>query len=224
MKKIFILLAITFMAFNANAQWFLGGGAGLNATIQETPQQKLSYYTIEKSREYLVGFALTPKMGYYFKEKLALGLEPSIGVNFANTSQLVSLPQGGYDYVKIEETYINWRIAPFLRYAVFTHKKFALMLEGSVGVGGQHAIRSEYSVIGVGVINIVPVLGYKLTDRLQLEATLNFINLGYNIDVHLAGKGDNKQKMIVHDLNIGFNAKSVFVLSQLSIGVIYKFN
>jgi len=223
MKKLFILLAVIIITINVNAQWFLGGSVGLNATIKETPQKNIPY--LDRKRDYLAGFTIAPRMGYCFTEKLAFGLEPSIGVNFVNAKEFIYNPhEGTYQSVKIEGTFVNWRIAPFLRYSVFTHKKFALILEGSVGVGGKHEIRyntgSNSSIIGVGVINIVPVLTYKLTEKLQLEAVLNFLNLGYNFDIYM----ENKQKTFAHDLNIGFNAKSVFVLSQLTVGVIYKFN
>jgi hypothetical protein len=226
MKKLFNLLAITFIAVTANAQWFIGGGMGLSATVKERPKEKIPYYgTIDKKRDYLVGINIAPKMGYYFNDKLAFGLEPSIGVTFANTLQLVQMFDGTYQYIEYDGTFINWRIAPFLRYTVFTHKKFAFMLEGNIGIGGRHEVKyNNYSIIGVGVLNIVPVLGYKLTDCLQLETTLNFLNLGYNIDIYIAGSGYDKSKMIVHDLNIGFNAKSVFAISQLTVGIIYKFN
>ena len=225
MKKIMILLAITVMALNVNAQWFLGGEVGINANIAENPKNK------NGSREYLVGFTVAPKMGYYFNEKLALGLDLSIGANFVNRTEYYEYPDGHYGSYLNDMTLITWRIAPFLRYSVFTHKKFALILEGNIGAGGTHAIRysglgNQYknSVISVGVLNITPVLCYKVTEKLQLEAALNFLNIGYNIDIITSGEGQNKETALLHDLNIGFNSKSVFVMSQLTIGVVYKFN
>ncbi|MCL2290386.1 MAG: hypothetical protein FWC34_06745 [Bacteroidetes bacterium] len=228
MKKIIMLIVSTFIISSVNAQWFLGGNVGINATIGEAAGAPAIPNT-KKDRDYLVGLAIAPKFGYYFNEKVAAGVELSFGLTIASTTKIVYDPfYGSYYPTKYEGMLFNWRFAPFFRYAVFTHKKFSLMLEGTIGIGGEHSNLSsnnlqDYSMIGIGVLNIVPVLSYKLTDRLQLEAVLNFLNLGYNIDIDLVPDGSWKAKHLQHDLNIGFNAKSIFVMSQLTIGVIYKF-
>lgn len=228
MKKLSITLVITLFTVTLHAQWFLGGSFGMNATVAGKPLNLPSY--IQYDREYLVGFEVAPKMGYYFNEKLAFGLELALGLNFFNIIQDIGDPSDPtYTPVKLEGTSISWRVAPFLRYALFSRKKFSLLLEGTTGAGGQHYIYNsknqvKYSNIGVGILNIAPVLSYSLTDRLQLETVLNFLNLGYNIDIKTIGEGNRKSTFVVHDLNIGFNAKSIFVISQLTIGVVYKFN
>ena len=230
MKKITIIMLITFIASSANAQWFLGGNVGISATVEESAGAP-AIPGAKKERDYLVGLAVAPKFGYCFNEKTAAGVEVSFGLTTGKITEMVYNPYyGNYYPVSYDGLVFNWRLAPFLRYAVFTHKKFSLMLEGTVGIGGVHATFSidypfpkDYSIIGIGIINMVPVLAYKLTDRLQLEAVLNFINLGYNIDIHLVPDGSGKASYLQHDLNIGFNAKSVFVMSQLTVGVIYKF-
>jgi len=222
MKKFFILLILTVFAVNVNAQWFLGGNVGINATIAETPQKNIPY--LDRNREYLVGLSFAPKMGYYFKEKLAFGVEFAIGVDFAKTWLQYHNPYSNtYEWYKYEGTFLNWRIAPFLRYSVFNHKKFTLMLEGSLGASGQHIIDYQF-IIGVGILNVTPILSYSVTDKLQLEAVLGFINLGYNLDMLFEGTGSTIPSALKHDLNIGFNSKSVFVLSQLTIGIVYKFD
>ena len=115
-----------------------------------------------------------------------------------------------------------------------------MILEGSIGIGGEQYkgnltyIESAYrqdlrrSTIGIGVLNVAPVLGFTLSDHFQLEAKLNFLNVGYNIDIIDitdidTDGGDIKSKTVKHDLNIGFNSSSILVMSQLTIGVIYKF-
>jgi hypothetical protein len=229
MKKIFILLAVVSIAATANAQWFLGGSLGVNVNVEGSKdREKLTPYKSE------IGFSIAPKFGYYFNEKIAFGVDLAIGPKFVEGTQTtIYYPPFGTPYehkIDYQGTYVQWRAAPFLRYSVFTYKKFALMLEGSVGVGGQHAtlvyekdITEKVTVIGVGIINIVPVLGFKLTDRLQFEAELNFLNIGYNLDINMFGEGNSKDTYLKHDLNIGFNAKSVLVMTQLRIGVIYRF-
>jgi hypothetical protein len=232
MKKVFILFAITFIALNLNAQWFAGGKIGLN--VKDSKTNADNGKTLNSTA---IGFHIAPKGGYYFNEKLALGLSFSIGTNFHSVS----------DEFNISDSWnmsIPWRISPFVRYSVFTYKKFSLILEGSIAVGGEHRKdvytypaystyeNKEYSTIGIGVLNVIPVLGFKLSDHFQLEAGLNFLNLGYNIDIinrvdSNTMEGEEvrsyKTRTINHDFNIGFNSSSILVVSQLTIGVIYKF-
>jgi len=231
MKKHLILLFAVFITINANAQWFLGGSAGFNVNIEgDKDKEKLTPY---KSQ---IGFSVAPKFGYYFNDKIAFGVDIAAGPKFYEeivTKTVVDYSGHPYEYqVGLQGTFVQWRAAPFLRYAVFTHKKFALVLEGSIGVGGQHAnlkydsnlnATEKVTIIGVGILNIVPVLGFKLTDHIQLEAELNFLNFGYNLDINMTGEGATKTTNLKHDLNIGFNAKSILVMTQLRIGVIYKF-
>jgi hypothetical protein len=224
MKKIFIILAIAIIAINANAQWFLGGNIGFYVHI-EGAQNELNPCQSE------IGFSIAPKFGYYFNEKFAFGVDLAAGPTFAQGVETYTWYDGwGYPHVSLSEfqgTFVHWRVSPFLRYSIFNHKKFTLMLEGSMGAGAQHFIIEyerqpqplKYSVIGVGILNLVPILGYKLNDHIQLEAELNFLNIGYNLDIHLNG-GVTELK---HDFNIGFYAKNVFSVSQLRIGMIYKF-
>jgi hypothetical protein len=80
MKKLFTLLAITFLALNVNAQWFVAGSIGVNVNDID---EKITWDNgehIDKRTE--IGFSIAPKGGYYFNEKLAAGLSVSIGANF----------------------------------------------------------------------------------------------------------------------------------------------
>jgi len=234
MKKIFILLAITCIAVNVNAQWFVGGKLALNIKDSNI---KMDDEIIMNAT--VIGFHIAPKGGYYFNEKCALGLSFSVGTNFRKESTEFQRHQ-------FRDISVPWCINPFVRYSVFTYKKFSLILEGSIGVGGEHYketrtygghimsnLEKKYSIIGIGVINVTPILGFKLSDRFQLEAGLNFLNLGYNIDITdriektictTTGKEETvNTKFIDHDFNIGFNSSGILVMSQLTIGVIYKF-
>jgi hypothetical protein len=60
-----------------------------------------------------------------------------------------------------------------------------------------------------------------------MEAGLYFLNLGYNIDITKGKMEEGTQwsevNNISHDFNIGFNSSSIFAITQLRFGVIYKF-
>ena len=58
----------------------------------------------------------------------------------------------------------------------------------------------------------------------EMEAGLNFLSLGYNIDIYKGVDYDNtKVDYTKHDFNFGFKSYSVHSLGQLQFGVIYKF-
>jgi len=237
MKKIFILLAVIFMAVTANAQWFVGGDLGIN--VSGTAHENGEIITNNTS----VGFLIAPKGGYYLNEKLALGLSFAVGADFRNYPNDNLNP-----YSDAKSTSVQWSVNPFARYSVFTYKRFSLILEGSIGVGGAHLkdirIYAETwghpaytretitSALGISVIKVTPVLGFKLSDHFQLETGLRFLNLGYNIDITTQmekTKNDGgeyelpKTKSIRHDFNIGFRSSSILKMSELTIGAIYKF-
>jgi hypothetical protein len=221
-KKTLIIIAIALITVTANAQWFIGGGLGLRVRNSKSVADEKLF-----SDETAIGFSIAPKGGYYFNEKFAIGLSFLTGYEHQKTSKMLM------DYpMAIERNIFQWRISPFVRYSVFTYKKFSLILEGTTGVGGSYLVQDfkgydnlnrRSFLLGIGVINVAPVLGYKLTEHLQLEAGLYFLNLGYNIGIANYIEGDNKTTYTTHEFNIGFNSSNIFVVSQLTIGAIYKF-
>jgi hypothetical protein len=193
-----------------------------------------------KRRE--IGFTLTPKFGYYFNEKFALGLSLHLGTTFVTDTSRLTIVDAQNNFIsessiKKKETYLTWGAYPFVRYSVFTYKKFFLMLEGRIGVGMNYSffkreedkIKNELTTLSISVFNVTPIVGFKLSKHFQMEAGLNFLNLGYNIDITKEEEKIessylfNKINRINHNFNIGFNSSSIFSVSQLTIGVIYKF-
>ncbi|MDR0207223.1 MAG: hypothetical protein LBI45_08220 [Bacteroidales bacterium] len=212
MKKTLIFLAITVITIQVNAQWFIGGDVCVNVTNSD---ENFVWGNVNKTE---AGFQIAPKFGHYFNNKFALGLSVSFGANF-------SINNAG-NSTKNQEYSLHWGFIPFLRYSVFTYKKFSIILQGSTGVRGTHYFSQTGSnsvkggsALGIRVIGVSPILGFNLTDHLQMEAGLNFLDLGYNIDIITNTNSD----IIKHVFNIGFKSSSILSLSQLQFGVIYKF-
>jgi hypothetical protein len=224
MKKFFILLAITFLALNVNAQWFIAGSVGLDVrNVEQTITLDNGEYSFNNTE---IGFSIAPKTGYYFNDKFAVGLSLSVGPNFTIYADKDD---------KYRQYAVSWRVFPFVRYSVFTYKKFSIILEGRTGVGGDHyfwklndeKIEKEGTTLAIGILNVTPILGFNLTDRIQVEAGLHFLNLGYNIDITKREEMppyQPKARSTKHDFNIGFNSSSILVMTRLQFGVIYKFN
>jgi len=221
---LFLLSAFSFFPSALHAQWFLGGGVGFNLNIEKTKYSSEVEAFNKTYKQTYVGFALIPKFGYYCTEKFALGLNCSAGYNFSVLN-------------KLKNYGILWSVNPFVRFTTFTYKNFSLILEGGSSVGALHPswkyrdeiIEKEHPVLAIGVFNITPILGFKLTEHLQLEAEVNFLSIGYNIDItrhelNSMTEGEFTMKEVTHSFNIGLNSKSILSTTQIRVGVIYKFN
>ena len=222
MKKTLIILAITIIAIQVNAQWFIGGDIGVNVS---NVNQNREYEGNELNINFTeVSFNIAPRFGYYFNNKFALGLSAFLGANFKiNKSN---------NTTKYQEYSVRWGAFPFVRYSVFTYKKFSIILQGNTGIGGSQGfwkvenLNSErgLNTLAIRVFSVYPILGFNLTDHIQMEAGLNFLSLGYNIDIYKGVDYDNtKVDYTKHDFNFGFKSSSILSLSQLQFGMIYKF-
>lgn len=225
MKNIFITLVLILLTINIYAQkekkgqWFMGGEIGLNVNKSDVSYTMSGIDYIEEITK--VGFVLAPKAGYSFNDKWALGLSIYGGINFSANNK------NNYKYK--EHTY-SWNFCPFVQYTPFRYKKVFLTLEGSVCVGSSYSFwkledddqrTMKLNTLTIGVFNITPILGFNLTNHLQLEAALHFLNIGYNMDITREENTDMNK--ITHDFNIGFNSSSILVMTWLKIGVKYKF-
>jgi len=213
------VLLLCVFATKVNAQCFLGGGIGFNLNVEKSKYSSETY-NHTNSQTY-VGFALAPKFGYSFNEKIAIGLNG----------------YGGYNFTVNRAYTITWGINPFFRYTPFTYKNFSLILECGSTVGGAHNFwkiengkaKNISKTLAIGVIHITPILGFKVTEHLQLEAEVNFLQIGYYIDKTEMVLGEIKEgkfnaEYSTHSFNIGLNSSSILAMTQVRVGVVYKFN
>jgi long-subunit fatty acid transport protein len=220
MKKLFIIFAITFLAVTVNAQCYIGGQLGIGVHADRVKDKD----NPDLLRNITSGnFTLAPKVGYYIKPKLAVGVGVFIGTTFDIDATNKKSKQ--------THTSIDWGIYPFVRYSVVTYKKFAFILEGNIGVGGKQSFTKNGTnktekglyTTTIDVFNISPVLSYNFTDHLQLEINLDFLDVGYHISIATDKEGTKKQTNTLHDFNIGFNSNKALIMSSFRIGFNYKF-
>lgn len=204
MKKIGLLLVAAFTLAagqNANAQIQKGNimvGAGL-ANFDFGLQKGAS-----------VGVSLHPRVGYFFRDNIAVGAL----VNF------------GFDYAKSRGTTIDYGVNAFARYyagsnqvELINHARF--FAEANIGPNGRNTIvtgKPNSSTNGLG-IGIGPGVAYFLTPNIGLEAlakyngivgfgntaTAHSLNIEVGFQIYLSTKkaraiyneasGDVKRKM-----------------------------
>ena len=240
MKKFLILVAAAFITVNANAQWFLGGNVGIS--VNDVNKEGTGENNDQTFKNNAFSFTVAPKFGYYFNEKIALGASLSFRVG----TSLVVEPNFMVNGVVVDELKnrgfsIGGGIYPFVRYSVFTYKKFSIQLEGSLGVGYEYGKQkisttltnmkgtANYSEIGITILNVVPIISFNLSEHFQLETSLNFFNLGYAINIkneetdNFLGMPATTAKNVTHNFITGFKSSHAVSMYGLVIGAIYKF-
>jgi hypothetical protein len=131
--------------------------------------------------------------------------------------------------IKVKQNAFLWGVNPFARYSVFTHNKFALVLEGSIGLGGINSSikygsgkpHKNPSVLTVNAINIAPYLVYNFTDHLIFETGLHFLDFGYNIAI--TKDKDAGTTETNHKFGLNFDTSNVLTLARVKVGVLFKF-
>ena len=231
MNKILIIFIGIFWAINLNAQWFSEGQirVGYYSDVKNIKKELANNdYT---NKETSINFTVAPKVGYYFNDKFALGVSLQVGYNLSNV----------YNN-KWRRNSTVYGIYPFIRYSVFTYKKFFLMLEAGIGTGitfsynrddnYPYKYKTEQRVIAINVLNLKPRIGFNLTENLQIATGINFLGLGYTINISRYKKEDYKNdnnintqntKGIQHNFDFGFKSLDILSIAQLNLSVIYKF-
>ena len=252
MNKILIIFIGIFSVINLNAQWFVGGEIGCNIINNNTKDIKKEL----ANNDYLfknieIGFIVANKIGYYFNDKFALGLYLKVGYGFYNRHWVNPDTYKDEYYEEKNRGYsINSGIYPFIRYSVFTYKKFFLILEGRSGTETTYSFidreenwtgaflaskthKSKQKNIAINIFNLKPIIGFNLTDNFQIETGINFLGLGYTINIKkekydgindiMAETEANNVKDIQHNFDFGFKSSNILSIAQLNVSVIYKF-
>ena len=203
MKKIIILcILITTTIITANAQFFIEGGVNLRSLNTEVLSS--------------TNFGISPIVGYWLNENIAVGINPSVGAN-KEVSDVI-YPE---DYSLKNRI---WMFSVFGRYKLWGTEKLSLLVETPVRYGistlkrkenantvvdGSHSLFSVYAQ---------PLVSYKLSERFSMVATCNFLNIGFS-----SSTNKENSKSTINQFN--FNAQSSLFdsLGNISIGFIYNF-
>jgi len=145
MKKILVVVCLFVTGLTANAQFYIGGSAGIDikSTSYEDGRDASNYFKME----------VYPELGYFVNERLSVGGE--VGFGIVSKSSL-------------DKTAINLQFNPYVRYAIFQIGKFDVLMKGSINP----KFNKDYAYFG---IHIDPILAYNLNDRFVLQANLKFL-------------------------------------------------
>jgi opacity protein-like surface antigen len=227
MKKFLPTTALIFFVMICQAQWFVGGNIGYHRNSEEQVSGRNNSVRTVYSE-----FSFAPTFGYQ-DNRLAFGATLSF-LQHSTKSQHWS---GGswVDNTDQQTKFPLWGIQPFVRYTFVEFGKFSVYANlGMHFLKGKtereytylgwppYTVMVPYNVNSFG-INMTPILSYNLSERISLEASLNFMNFGWN---KMESKHDDKnrdEKMTERNFGIGINSGNVADVGAISIGFVYKF-
>ncbi len=215
MKKILYVIGIILL-FNTgiNAQYFAGGSFsfthnGGSFDDGTTTNDKVS----------TTSFMLAPKAGYILSEKLWVGMQIGFGVDKTKTP--------GATEIISKESVISFM--PFARYYAFTFNKLSLGVQGQLGLSFHNEkVDIDGSTTdgpkGTGIsFNVVPGLSYSLTDKIDLEAQIGGLSLGFSSYTEKEDVAGVTTKDKSNGFTIGADMDDILTTGFITVGATIKF-
>ena len=211
MKSYHVILIFLFSFFcvSLNAQYFVGGNFGLNLANDKNDNG----VTTSKSTYY--NFYLSPSVGKFLSEKVAIGLALNISFTGGTT--------GPDPETKDQSTSLG--ASPFLRYYAIEWNKFSVFGQGNIGYAFSNSsettdgTKSDGPKISRYFFSIYPGLSYDISDKLQLQTSINILSFGYNYTVSKDGSTEDRNS----SFNMGAGLTNIVSVSAITVGAIYKF-
>lgn len=205
MKKVFLtVIATALIAVSASAQMFVGGSLNFGTTSSSS---KAGGTSVDGTSSY--NFGLSPMIGYYLNDDMAIGAEIGFGVQGTNDNQNPESKTSSTDF----------SIAPFFRYHMIELGDISVFGQAqvSLGFGSSKNTNNGVSIEGPSTttfaIGVLPGVSYKLTDNVDLEATIGYLGFS-NTSSKPATSGGTEYS----NSSFGLSLRS-----GLNLGFVYKF-
>jgi len=220
MKKLIVSVVVMIATISmSNAQYFVGGNLGMNLSGGKA---KGGSTAIDLPSTFSIDFS--PKVGFHLDDDFAVGLK----VGLSNKTIKTPKEYSGYSDDR-KESSSGWQVGAFARYNILRLNKFSVLLEGSVGVAGVKtktkvgSVTTDGNPASVFAIGVLPVLSYSLTDRLSIETSCDFLELGF-VSATVKNANDKKIKATSNSFGLGINNGTNSIVSDLlNVGLIFKF-
>ena len=216
MKKLFLLVLCAVMtAVCAKAQLYVGGAIGFDYFADKSSYGST---TSKGDAGFIVNFS--PMLGFDLSEKMSFGAK--IHLSAYNFSDRESDPT--------KSNALGYGLSPYIRYAALSVGNFSLLIEPSIFFLGA-TTKETYGttshegpkLLGYG-LQIGPVLTYNLTNRLSLEANVNFLRFSFGQIAAKYGSGDSESKFTTTLFGIGINPTSEMInisseINEVGVGL-----
>jgi len=215
MKKVFLAVVFAVIAaVCAQAQFYAGGSLGIDFNASS---RTMDLATNKQPSSF--SFNMNPIVGYHLSDGFSAGLRFAIGIRIDNDR--ADTPTKIYTY--------SWGLTPLVRNTLLNADKFSLLLESSLFVSGSKIKLSTGStvtdgpkLIGFGVWAL-PVLQYKLTDKLSLEARSHIVSIGFLTATTKDNPKADAPKTSKSTFGFGVNSGSQNITTPFEIGMVVNF-
>jgi hypothetical protein len=201
-----LIVLFSFFCISLNAQVFIGGNFGFNATNDKTIYgNTTSNYRLN----------LSPVLGKFLSEKVATG--------FALDITLSGNTYGVDPETKTKSYSLGGSL--FLRYYAIKWDKFSVFGQGNVGLafsnsstktGGSTTDEPKSTRV---YFSVYPGLSYDINDKLSLQTTLNILSFGYSYETTNSGTAKDNTS----NFYFGAGLSNIVSIGDITIGAIYKF-
>ena len=202
------------MAFCAEAQFYVGGSLGVDFS---SSSRSVSVATVKQPSFF--EFNVNPMAGYSFTEKFSAGLRFSV---------IYSIDNDRAD-TPIKLYLFTWGVTPFVRNTWLQAGKLSVIQESGVMVSMSMISVSTGPLVvdgprafGFGVRS-TPVLSYNLTERMNLEARLNLLSIGFTTITTRDDATLESPKTTETDFHFGVNGGSDIGRLPFQLGMMFTF-
>lgn len=162
MKKVFLTLAVAFMAMAANAQVWMGGSFGFTSTKADKDATPAYNYSIAPE----VGFSIAPKF------------DLAIGLKYAGEKGEGKI----FDLIGAEYSISKFSVQPYLRYKAISCGKVGFFIDGGFEYGYE-ASKAKLGIIeqdgnsSYFMVGLKPGVSFAASDNITFAARIG--SLGY---------------------------------------------
>jgi len=251
MKKLIFTSALISFAVMSYAQWFTGGNIGFTHDLErrEWPNHRATETLSEFAFAPMFGYQ-SDRFAFGASVGLVLNTATWKGENLRNRIWITSNKDRETTALFGIQPFVRYTFAEFGKFSVFANAGIHFLTGPVVlprtyhhwGPRWDHysssyividprllwwppypiIVMERYDMNSFG-INITPVLSYNLSEKISLEATLNFMNLGWNRTSLTPEDEFRDDKTIERNFGIGVNSGNIVDVGAISIGFIYKF-
>lgn len=219
MKKITTsIIALFALVSISNAQLFVGGMVNVASSGGKVKTEPTAGSTVTVDNNKTYNTAFCPKAGFFLSEKIAVGATVMLRNDF-----IINPNTSTTNYT------LTIGLLPFARYYVVNGEKFKMFAEAELGItrASDKVTSNGISTAGdkrnARVFNVSPNFAYSITEKLDLEARVNFFNFNItsNVTKQELPNGD-LQKTTSNSANVTLNADNILTTGFITIGAIYK--
>lgn len=176
----FIITIFSFLTTNAQitkGNWLMGGNGNLSFTKSEAKSNNTNGLTINSNSGETIGILLEPNVGYFIKDKFAMGLKIGFENYFTTKSS-------------IELNNTQFSIGPFLRYYILeVDKPFNIFIEPSyfrytykpLGNNQGYGLKFGHAYFLNSSVGIETSLNYQFSESNQQKTNSLFIAFGFQL-------------------------------------------